>query len=143
MRLFVVACLATLCDARCELWTSSICEYLRGFEVSDPSTRSSVCKGLCPRHRNCDAMCECIAQNYEATCECDIGDCGQQRQSMICDLGCPYLEDSCKALCSCLVETKACSPMTTLHEPPPLELVTADTAVPLPIMEATSIQPAR
>jgi len=110
MRLFVVACLATLCDARCELWTSSICEYLRGFEVSDPSTRSSVCKGLCLRHRNCDAMCECIAQNYEATCECDIGDCGQQRQSMICDLGCPYLEDSCKALCSCLVETKACSP---------------------------------
>lgn len=141
LRFAVIAVIAAGAHARCELWTSSICEYLRGFEVADPSARSAVCKGLCLRHRNCDEMCECIAQNYEATCECEIGECGQQRQSMICDLGCPYLEDSCKSLCTCLVEKRACSPLTTLHEPPPFELITAESEVPLPVME--SMQPAR
>ena len=57
--------------------------------------------------------------NYEGTCQCDIGECGAQRERMICELGCPYWEYSCKGLCQCLVQQGAC-PAETLHEPPPL-----------------------
>ena len=68
--------------------------------------------------------------NYEGTCQCDIGECGAQRERMICELGCPYWEYSCKGLCQCLVQQGAC-PAETLHEPPPLELAPVD-AMPAP-----------
>ena len=45
--------------------------------------------------------------NYEGTCQCDIGECGAQRDRMICELGCPYWEYSCKGLCQCLVQQGA------------------------------------
>lgn len=137
----------------CQLWTSAICQHLEGYDLTDGQQVDNLCAGLCLRHRGCDTavrapsllrpalapahnpraappQCKCVAMNYEGTCQCDIGECGAQRERMICELGCPYWEYSCKGLCQCLVQQGAC-PAETLHEPPPLELAPVD-AMPAP-----------
>jgi hypothetical protein len=114
-RQLLVLCWVAGAAARgCQLWTSTICQYLEGFDVSDPLTVESTCKGLCTRHRGCDGLCKCVAANYESTCECSIGECAAQRPAMICNQGCPYWEDSCYDLCNCLVEKEGELPASRL-----------------------------
>ena len=120
----LLACAARAAPRGCALWPGAICDHLKGFDVSDRLSAEAVCHGLCLNHRNCDKMvrdhtapvrrgaapaphspidlsftqCKCVVLNYEATCDCDIGECAGVRERQICELGCPYFDSSCKAL---------------------------------------------
>ena len=120
----LLACAARAGPRGCALWPGAICDYLKGFDLGNKMSVEAVCHGLCLSHRNCDKMvrdhtapmrrgaapapptpidpsftqCKCVVLNYEATCDCDIGECAGVRERQICELGCPYFDSSCKAL---------------------------------------------
>ena len=132
--LLLACCLGRAAGRGCQLWSSTMCQYLEGFDVTDVLVVDSMCKGLCTRHRGCDTMvrgpargvvvipaahsaplpppvqCKCVAANYEQTCECSIGECAAQRPQMICNQGCPYWEDSCSALVRSRLPNARCAP---------------------------------